>query len=167
MKNASVRRDEDELRVMLEGMKAEVEGLKARTGELWAGVGAVKARRAHASSDDTEATTAASWAVADEDGLRQILEVGVLSLGVVLRAILTDHDYGRPPADPVVAAVGTGPPDADAPVDGQGRRRRQRGVWVAGRENRRRQGHRWRRVCGRLGGQRCGEVVCEPMCNSR
>jgi hypothetical protein len=33
-----VRRDEDELRVRLEGMKAEVEALKARTGELWAGV---------------------------------------------------------------------------------------------------------------------------------
>ena len=73
MKNASVRRDEDELRVRLEGMKSEVEALKARTGELWAGVGAVKARRGHAAEDSDAA--AASWAVADEDGLRQILEV--------------------------------------------------------------------------------------------
>ena len=75
MKNASVRRDEDELRVRLEGMKAEVEALKARTGELWAGVGAVKAKRAHGSGEDSDVAAAASWAVADEDGLRQILEV--------------------------------------------------------------------------------------------
>lgn len=67
------RRDEDELRVRLEAVKADVDACKARTGELWAGVGAVKARRGAASSpEDVEA---AAWAVADEDGLRQILEV--------------------------------------------------------------------------------------------
>lgn len=118
MKNASVRRDEDELRVMLEGMKAEVEGLKARTGELWAGVGAVKARRAHASSDDTEATTAASWAVADEDGLRQILEIlssqqsGLDHLTRTLQSMAKDVDvvneaFGLP-AGRIVGGKGTG-----------------------------------------------------------
>ena len=97
MKNASVRRDEDELRVRLEGMKSEVEALKARTGELWAGVGAVKARRGHASSsDDSEATAAASWAVADEDGLRQILEVRTLSLFIRVLIGLTTITCARP-----------------------------------------------------------------------
>ncbi|GAA5882500.1 hypothetical protein JCM3774_006133 [Rhodotorula dairenensis] len=69
---AAVRgRDEDELRVRLESAKSEVDACKARTGELWARVGAVKARRP-SSPEDAEA---AAWAVADEDGLRQILEI--------------------------------------------------------------------------------------------
>ncbi|TKA52392.1 hypothetical protein B0A53_05099 [Rhodotorula sp. CCFEE 5036] len=119
MKNASVRRDEDELRVRLEGMKAEVEALKARTGELWAGVGAVKAKRAHGSGDDSDVAAAASWAVADEDGLRQILEIlssqqsGLDHLTRTLQSMAKDVDvvneaFGLPVGRIVGGSKGTG-----------------------------------------------------------
>ncbi|BGP24144.1 nucleoporin Nup44 [Rhodotorula toruloides] len=74
-RNAGIRREEDELRVELEGqVKGEVEHVKARMGELWAGVGAVKARKgtAHGAGGDEDG---AGWAVADEEGLRKILEI--------------------------------------------------------------------------------------------
>lgn len=74
-RTAGIRREEDELRVELEGqVKGEVERVKARMGELWAGVGAVKARRGIAAGGAGD-EDGAGWAVADEEGLRKILEV--------------------------------------------------------------------------------------------
>ncbi|BGP31538.1 hypothetical protein JCM10296v2_003308 [Rhodotorula toruloides] len=74
-RNAGIRREEDELRVELEGqVKGEVERVKARMGELWAGVGAVKARKGIAQGANGD-EDGAGWAVADEEGLRKILEI--------------------------------------------------------------------------------------------
>lgn len=69
-RNMSVRKEEEELRVGLEAMTGEVEGSKGRANELWAGVGALKARKAESGGVE--------WAVADEEGLRKILEVRLL-----------------------------------------------------------------------------------------
>lgn len=66
-RNSSVRREEEELRVELEGIQGETEGVKQRGNELWAGVGGLKARRRE--------EEASGWGVADEEGLRRILEV--------------------------------------------------------------------------------------------
>lgn len=66
-RNLSVRKEEEELRVGLESMTGEVEGSKGRANELWAGVGALKARKVEGGGVE--------WAVADEEGLRKILEV--------------------------------------------------------------------------------------------
>ncbi|KAM0752431.1 hypothetical protein T439DRAFT_324521 [Meredithblackwellia eburnea MCA 4105] len=66
-RNMSVRKEEEDLRVSLEAMKHDVEGISGRGNELWAGVGALKARRLE--GEKTE------WAVVDEDGLRQVLEI--------------------------------------------------------------------------------------------
>lgn len=66
-RNASVRKEEDQLRVQLEAMVGEVEGVKSRGNELWSGVGALKARKS--------AMEEKEWAVVDEEGLKQVLEV--------------------------------------------------------------------------------------------
>ncbi|GAA5978926.1 hypothetical protein JCM11641_000096 [Rhodosporidiobolus odoratus] len=67
-RNSSVRREEDEMRVGLERLKGEVERVKGRGNELWAGVGQLKARR-------REEEEGERWAVADEEGLRRVLEI--------------------------------------------------------------------------------------------
>ncbi|GAA6039719.1 hypothetical protein JCM8097_001369 [Rhodosporidiobolus ruineniae] len=85
-RNSSVRREEDELRVELEALRPEVERVKSRGNELWAGVGALKARRRE--EEGTE------WAVADEEGLRQILE------------ILTSHQSGLDHLTRLLVAMG-------------------------------------------------------------
>ncbi|POY73835.1 hypothetical protein BMF94_3376 [Rhodotorula taiwanensis] len=69
---ASLRRDEDQLRVELEAMRTDVEAVKARTGELWAGVGAL---RSHEGTAESAGSEAAAWAVSDEEGLAKILEI--------------------------------------------------------------------------------------------
>lgn len=104
---AALRREEDELRVGLESLRPEVEAVRSRTGELWAGVGAVKAsrggvpaegqgqlRRGGAAEGKGAGTTAAqeeveaaAWAVADEDGLRKILEVCLCPSSLTLIAV--------------------------------------------------------------------------------
>ncbi|GAA5957072.1 hypothetical protein JCM21900_000784 [Sporobolomyces salmonicolor] len=66
-RNSSVKREEEELRIALEGIKGEVERVRGRANEMWAGVGALKARKM-----EGEAT---EWAVADEEGLKKILEI--------------------------------------------------------------------------------------------
>jgi hypothetical protein len=66
-----LRKDEEDLRVALESMSGEVEGVKVRSNELWAGVGVLKARKA--AGGNTE------WGVADEEGLRKVLEVSPIS----------------------------------------------------------------------------------------
>ncbi|GAA5861535.1 hypothetical protein JCM8547_008064 [Rhodosporidiobolus lusitaniae] len=72
-RNSSVRREEDELRVELEGkLLGEVERLKQRGNELWAGVGALKARKRE---EGKEGMGEEGWQVADEEGLRRILEI--------------------------------------------------------------------------------------------
>ncbi|GAA5991807.1 hypothetical protein JCM10908_002215 [Rhodotorula pacifica] len=117
-RSASLKRDEDELRVGLEGMKSEVEGLKARTGELWAGVGAVKARGSSGAGASAEEREAAAWAVADEEGLRQILEIlssqqsGLDHLTRALQSMAKDVDvmneaFGLP-AGKIVGEAGAG-----------------------------------------------------------
>lgn len=66
-RNTSLRKEEEELRVALEGMRKGVERDRERVGELWSRVGALKARVGEGEKVE--------WAVADEEGLRQILEV--------------------------------------------------------------------------------------------
>ncbi|GAA5824041.1 hypothetical protein JCM3770_005134 [Rhodotorula araucariae] len=89
-RGASVREDEDALRVRLERMRAEVDRARARVGELWAGVGAVKARR-----QDDEAV---EWAVSDDEGLRRVLEIlssqqaGLDHLSRTVRGMASDVD---------------------------------------------------------------------------
>ncbi|GAA6061876.1 hypothetical protein JCM10212_000517 [Sporobolomyces blumeae] len=67
LRNASLKRDEEELRVQLEAMRNQVEGVRNRANELWAGVGQVKARK--------QELEGVEWAVADEQGFKQILEI--------------------------------------------------------------------------------------------
>lgn len=55
----------------LEAMRAAVEANRERVGELWSRVGALKARK----GEREGALDKVEWAVADEEGLRQILEV--------------------------------------------------------------------------------------------
>ncbi|GAA5906614.1 hypothetical protein JCM5296_000711 [Sporobolomyces johnsonii] len=66
-RNSSVKREEEELRIALEGIKDEVEKVRGRANEMWAGVGALKARKM-----EGEAT---EWAVANEEGLKRILAI--------------------------------------------------------------------------------------------
>ncbi|GAA5914894.1 uncharacterized protein JCM6883_002958 [Sporobolomyces salmoneus] len=66
-RNQSLRREEEELRILLEGMKGEVERVRNRGNELWTGLGAV--RRGRKEGERVE------WAVADEQGFNQIIEV--------------------------------------------------------------------------------------------
>lgn len=70
-RGASLRVEEDELRKRLEAMRREVDLGEERGRELWSGVGAVKGRR------EAEGGTqgGVEWAVADEEGLRKILEI--------------------------------------------------------------------------------------------
>lgn len=70
-RGTGIRKEEDSLRVDLEGMKNEIESGKSRVNELWSGVGALRARRGEGGEGEIE------WAVADEEGLRQILEVSL------------------------------------------------------------------------------------------
>jgi nuclear pore complex protein Nup54 len=80
-RNTGVRKEEEELRIGLEGMLKGVEQGKERVGELWSRVGQLKARKV-VEGERIE------WAVADEDGLRQILEVSFFFfLRLFLRAI--------------------------------------------------------------------------------
>lgn len=74
-RNASVRRDEDELRVGLEKCQAEVRSLRDRGNELWSGVGALKARKNDFGAAAAGAQGGQEWAVVDEEGLAQVLEV--------------------------------------------------------------------------------------------
>ncbi|SCV70810.1 BQ2448_3572 [Microbotryum intermedium] len=67
-RNASVRSEEDAMRVRLESMAGDAERAQGRANELWSGVGAVKARK-QALAGERE------WAVVDEEGLRQVLEI--------------------------------------------------------------------------------------------
>lgn len=71
-RNTSIRQEEEALRVALESMKREVEARREKAGELWSGVGALKARRGEGERVE--------WAVANEEGLRQILEVSQLAV---------------------------------------------------------------------------------------
>lgn len=70
-RNSSLRKEEEELRVAIEGMAREAEEARSRGNELWSGVGALKARKANEGGER-------EWAVVDEDGLRQVLEVSGL-----------------------------------------------------------------------------------------
>lgn len=63
-----MRKEEEELRVAIESMAREAEEARSRGNELWSGVGALKARKASEGGER-------EWAVVDEEGLRQVLEV--------------------------------------------------------------------------------------------
>ena len=97
----------------VESLRDESDAVRGRGNDLWAGVGALKARRRDGESLD--------WAIVDEDGMRQVLEVSlVLSFVVALLAgsgwqrggngtLTALHDPGpRRPAE------GTRPPHQDA-----------------------------------------------------
>lgn len=71
----SVRKDEDALRVKLEEMREVIGRTGERGMELWAGVGAVKAR----SGKEEE-----GWHVVDEQGLDQVLDVSSAFSALVL-----------------------------------------------------------------------------------
>ncbi|GAA5837559.1 hypothetical protein JCM11251_002013 [Rhodosporidiobolus azoricus] len=97
-RNSSVRREEDELRVELEGLQGQVETVKARGTALWSGVGALKARKRE---EDCV------WSVADEASLAQVLEIlseqqrGLDHLTRTLLSMTQDVDvvgaaFGRP-----------------------------------------------------------------------
>ena len=58
------------MRVSLEQMQSGVVEGKGRVNELWSGVGALKARK-------SQGGKSMEWAVADEEGMRQILEVNI------------------------------------------------------------------------------------------
>jgi len=60
-----LKREEEELRVLLEGLGGEVERVRNRSNELWNGVGGLKLRKQEL----------VEWSVADENGFNQILEV--------------------------------------------------------------------------------------------
>ena len=62
----------------MESMVGEVEGVKSRGNELWSGVGALRARKS--------AMEEKEWAVVDEEGLKQVLEVslGLFALRICL-----------------------------------------------------------------------------------
>lgn len=64
-RNSSLKREEEELRVLLEGLGGEVERVRNRSNELWNGVGGLKLRKQEL----------VEWSVADENGFNQILEV--------------------------------------------------------------------------------------------
>ena len=70
-RGAGVRVEEEELRKKLEGMRREIEVGEERGRELWSGVGAVKARK----ESQGRGEGGVEWAVADEEGLRKILEI--------------------------------------------------------------------------------------------
>lgn len=72
-RNSSIKQEEEQLRVSLEQMKNGVMEGKGRVNELWSGVGALKARK-------SQGGKSMEWAVADEEGMRQILEVSTLSV---------------------------------------------------------------------------------------
>jgi nuclear pore complex protein Nup54 len=71
-RNSSLRKEEEELRVAIEGMAREAEEARSRGNELWSGVGALKAKKASEGGER-------EWAVVDEEGLRQVLEVRCFS----------------------------------------------------------------------------------------
>ncbi|KAK4703183.1 nuclear pore complex protein Nup54, partial [Phenoliferia sp. Uapishka_3] len=69
IKNKPIEREDEELRVRIEALKVQVDETMVAGNELWAGVGAMKARKEEVERFD--------WGVADEEGLNQIL--GILS----------------------------------------------------------------------------------------
>jgi nuclear pore complex protein Nup54 len=71
IRSSSIRPEEEELRRQLETIEQELKGkgrAKAKLGELWAVLGAIKAR-----SDSGMASEA--WKVVDEDGLARLAQV--------------------------------------------------------------------------------------------
>ncbi|GAA6014417.1 hypothetical protein JCM11491_007046 [Sporobolomyces phaffii] len=98
-RNASLKRDEEDLRIALEGIAREVERVRNKSHELWTGVGQMRSRKKEL--DGLE------WHVADEQGFNQILEVltsqqrGLDHLTKTLEAMTGDTDvineaFGRP-----------------------------------------------------------------------
>jgi len=78
-----LKREEEELRVLLEGLGGEVERVRNRSNELWNGVGALKMRKKEL----------VEWSVADENGFNQILEVNALSsLSLIVRFVEVSTD---------------------------------------------------------------------------
>lgn len=75
-RNASIRREEDALRIGLDKMTGEVKNLRTRGNELWSGVGALKAHHASQVHAGTTANgNSAEWAIVDDQGLKQVLDI--------------------------------------------------------------------------------------------
>ncbi|GAA5884992.1 hypothetical protein JCM16303_006507 [Sporobolomyces ruberrimus] len=107
-RNSSLKKEEESLRILLEGMKGEVERLGKKSNELWTGVGMMKARKKEMEQLE--------WAVADEQGFNQIIEVltsqqkGLNHLTKTLSNMTTDVDvmneaFGLPRRHKSVASL--------------------------------------------------------------
>jgi len=94
IRSSSIRPEEEELRTRLEKMEEEIMGgggrSRGKLGELWAVVGALRARGAGAPNGGAE------WQVVDEEGLGRIAQVlseqqsGLAHLTKILQKALTD-----------------------------------------------------------------------------
>ncbi|KAK4047920.1 hypothetical protein OIV83_005104 [Microbotryomycetes sp. JL201] len=74
---SSLSRKEEELRIELDRLSGLAERIKTRTNEMWSGVGSLKAAKAGSmSKSSTHAgTDGVEWAVVDEQGLKQVLDI--------------------------------------------------------------------------------------------
>lgn len=112
LRGSAVTREEEQLRLKLETCQAELGGsngaggmngqsamgsstaatsrLRARVNEMWAVLGAVKAKREALERQGKKASV--EWAVVDEDGAQQVTNVSVLSAVQVISQ-LADADH--------------------------------------------------------------------------
>ena len=91
-RNQSLKKDEEDLRILLEGFKNQVEFLKSKSQELWTGVGMMRSRQKEMDQlmMGGGSQEGGGWAVVDEQGFNQILEVRVsLSLSLPFVSIVT------------------------------------------------------------------------------
>ncbi|GAA5971838.1 hypothetical protein JCM3765_006611 [Sporobolomyces pararoseus] len=83
-RNQSLKKDEENLRILLESFKNQVEFLKTKSQELWTGVGMMRSRKKEmdqlmgvggSGGQGGQGGGGGGWAVVDEQGFNQILEV--------------------------------------------------------------------------------------------
>lgn len=80
VRSSAIRPEEEELRVALEVIEEEIRRpggtskMRAKLNELWALVGAVNAARESARKGGIDGQT--EWTVVDDEGLKQIAQVG-------------------------------------------------------------------------------------------
>lgn len=78
IRSSSIRPEEEELRKKLDEIEQEISGgggrLRGKLGELWAVLGAVRAREGARSGN--RGSAGGEWKVVDEDGLARIAQVG-------------------------------------------------------------------------------------------
>lgn len=98
MRSSSIRPEEEELRKKLEEMQEVIRGgggrMRAKLGELWAVLGAVKARE----GGKTGSTRGGEWKVVDEEGLTRIIQVCIEPCHFIHVSARTD--FSRPASRP-------------------------------------------------------------------